>query len=247
MEHSKQNHSRIIINYNYDEGLRRYMMRVYGYMSGALAVTAVASILVVTSETITNIIYIVLGDEVIGLSAFGWFLSVVPIIIALTFIGLRSISHVLAQILFWSYSVTLGLSLSSLLFLYTGESVVRIFLIATAVFGCMSIYGYSTKKDLTDLGAFLFMGLIGIMVALIVNIVLKSTGLEFGLSIISVFIFVGLTVYDTQKIKDIYLKGWDTGGALGGKLAIIGALNLYLDFINIFVHLLRLFGERREK
>jgi len=148
-----------------------------------------------------------------------------------------------AQITFWIFAGLMGLSLSSILLVYTGMSVTRVFFICSATFGAMSIYGYTTKRDLTKLGSFLMMGLIGIIIASIVNIFLKSSMMYFVISILGVLIFVGLTAYDTQKIKNMYAAS-DTGEIMGKK-AVMGALTLYLDFINLFIMLLRLFGQRR--
>ena len=142
------------------------------------------------------------------------------------------------------FAALMGLSLSSILLVYTGMSVTRVFFITSATFGAMSIYGYTTKRDLTKFGSFLMMGLIGIIIASIVNIFMKSSMMYFVISILGVLIFVGLTAYDTQKIKNMYTAASDTG-ELMGKKAVMGALTLYLDFINLFIMLLRLFGQRR--
>ncbi len=148
-----------------------------------------------------------------------------------------------AQISFWIFAALMGLSLSSIFLFYTGTSITRVFLITSATFGAMSIYGYTTKRDLTKFGSFLMMGLIGIILASLVNIFMKSTMMHFVISILGVLIFVGLTAYDTQKIKNMYQSS-DTGELIGKK-AVMGALTLYLDFINLFIMLLRLFGQRR--
>jgi len=157
--------------------------------------------------------------------------------------GMRKMSSSKAKSLFWIFSALWGLSLSSLLLVYTGASVARVFFITSATFGTMSIYGYTTKRDLTKLGSFLMMGLIGIIIASIVNMFMKSTMMYYVISIIGVLIFVGLTAYDTQKIKNMYLSS--DSGEIMGKKAVMGALTLYLDFINLFIMLLRLFGQRR--
>ena len=148
-----------------------------------------------------------------------------------------------AQTVFWSFAALMGPSLSWILLVYTGVSVARVFFITSATFGAMSIYGYTTKRDLTKLGSFLMMGLIGIIIASLVNIFLKSGMMYFIISILGVLIFVGLTAYDTQKIKNMYAAS--DSGELMGKKAVMGALTLYLDFINLFIMLLRLFGQRR--
>ena len=148
-----------------------------------------------------------------------------------------------AQTTFWVFASLMGLSLSSIFLVYTGASITRVFFITSITFGSMSLYGYTTKRDLTKLGSFLMMGLIGIIIASIVNMFMRSSMMDFVISILGVLIFVGLTAYDTQKIKNMYAST-DTG-ELMGKKAVMGALTLYLDFINLFIMLLRLFGERR--
>tara|TARA_B100001029_G_C14856451_1_gene336635 strand:- start:33 stop:686 length:654 start_codon:yes stop_codon:yes gene_type:complete len=148
-----------------------------------------------------------------------------------------------AQITFWIYSAIMGLSLSWIFIVFTNISIVRVFFISAATFGAMSLYGYTTKRDLTKLGGFLFMGLIGIIIASLVNMFIGSTALQFAISIIGVLVFVGLTAYDTQKIKNMYYAG--DSSDIEGKKALMGALRLYLDFINLFILLLQLFGQRR--
>ena len=142
---------------------------------------------------------------------------------------------------FWAFASVMGLSLSSIFIQYTGESVARVFFISAGAFGALSLYGYTTKKDLTGWGSFLFIGLIGILIASIVNIFVASTALQFGISVIGVLVFAGLTAYDTQRIKAMYFDG----SGQEGKKAIMGALTLYLDFINLFIMLIQLFGQRR--
>ena len=148
-----------------------------------------------------------------------------------------------AQTTFWVFATLMGASLSSIFLIYTGASITRVFFITAGTFGAMSIYGYTTKRDLTKLGSFLMMGLFGIIIASLVNIFMKSSMMYFVISIIGVLVFVGLTAYDTQKIKNMYLVS--DSGELMGKKAVMGALTLYLDFINLFIMLLRLFGQRR--
>jgi FtsH-binding integral membrane protein len=143
------------------------------------------------------------------------------------------------------YAGLMGLSLATIFVVYTGASITRVFLITASTFGAMSLYGYSTKKDLTSFGSFLIMGLIGIMIASLVNIFLKSSGLDFAISLIGVFIFIGLTAYDTQRIKQTYYH-FAGNDEMVNKMAVIGALSLYMDFINLFIMLLRFFGERKE-
>ena len=155
--------------------------------------------------------------------------------------GKMSVSS--AQTTFWVFAALMGLSLSSIFLAYTGASISRVFFITSITFGAMSLYGYTTKRDLTKLGSFLMMGLIGIIIASLVNLFMKSSMMDFVISILGVLIFVGLTAYDTQKIKNMYVSS--DSGEMMGKKAVMGALTLYLDFINLFIMLLRLFGQRR--
>ena len=148
-----------------------------------------------------------------------------------------------AQITFWLFSSIMGLSLASIFIQFTGTSIARVFFITAGTFAAMSLYGYTTKKDLTRLGGFLFMGLIGIIIASIVNIFVGSSALQFAISVIGVLVFVGLTAYDTQSIKNMYYAG--DSSSVGSKKALMGALRLYLDFINLFILLMQLFGQRR--
>ena len=173
-----------------------------------------------------------------------WILILAPLglVFAISF-GINRLQPGTALMLFFVYAGSLGLSLASIFLIYTGESVARVFFISAASFGALSLYGYTTQRDLTSIGSFMFMGLIGIIIASLVNIFLKSTGLDWAISIIGVIVFAGLTAYDTQSIKEMYSPMDD--GTVGGRKAVMGALRLYLDFINLFLMLLRLFGDRR--
>src|SRR5215831_18458636 len=157
--------------------------------------------------------------------------------------GINRLSAGTALTVFFIYAALLGLSLASIFLVYTHASITRVFFISAATFGATSLYGYTTQRDLTGLGSFMFMGLIGIIIASLVNIFLRSTGLDWAISVIGVLVFVGLTAYDTQSIKEMYDVNDD--GSVAGKKAVMGALRLYLDFINLFLMLLRLFGDRR--
>jgi len=157
--------------------------------------------------------------------------------------GINRLQPGTALMLFFVYAGLLGLSLASIFLVYTGASITRVFFISAAAFGALSLYGYTTQRDLTSIGSFMFMGLIGIIIASLVNIFLKSTGLDWAISIIGVIVFAGLTAYDTQSIKEMYSPMDD--GTVGGRKAVMGALRLYLDFINLFLMLLRLMGDRR--
>ena len=231
-----------------DEGLRAYMLKVYNYMASGVLLTGVISLFLFKFSVVTAA-----DGSIIGLTGLGnalynsalmWIVMLAPLgVVFYMSFGIRKMSAAKAQGAFWIFAALMGASLSSIFLVYTGASITRVFFITAGTFGAMSIYGYTTKRDLTRLGSFLMMGLIGIIIASIVNIFMKSSMMYFVISIIGVLIFVGLTAYDTQKIKNMYLVS-DTGEVMGKK-AVMGALTLYLDFINLFLMLLRLFGQRR--
>ena len=231
-----------------DEGLRAYMLKVYNYMATGVLLTGIIALISFQLSAETNSLgkivdYTAFG-KTIFFSGWRWVIMLAPLgIVFYMSFGINKMSAAKAQTVFWVFASLMGLSLSWILMVYTNTSVARVFLITSATFGAMSIYGYTTKRDLTKLGSFLMMGLIGIIIASVVNIFLKSSMMYFVISILGVLIFVGLTAYDTQKIKNMYVSS-DTG-ELMGKKAVMGALTLYLDFINLFIMLLRLFGQRR--
>ena len=231
-----------------DEGLRAYMLKVYNYMATGILLTGIVALITFKMSVVTNDAGSIIGLTQIGnaiyMSGLKWIVMLAPLgIVFYMSFGINKMTAAKAQTTFWIFAALMGLSLSSILLVYTGMSVTRVFFICSATFGAMSIYGYTTKRDLTKLGSFLMMGLIGIIIASIVNIFMKSSMMYFVISILGVLIFVGLTAYDTQKIKNMYSVS-DTG-ELMGKKAVMGALTLYLDFINLFIMLLRLFGQRR--
>ena len=224
-----------------DLGLRSYMLGVYNHMTTALALTGLMALglnfLSVSNGQLTSI------GELFFLSPLKWVIMLAPLgMVFYISARLHKISASKARNLFYIYSGLMGLSLSSILLVYTGASVARAFFVTAAAFAALSIYGYTTKKSLSGLGSFLIMGVFGLIIAQIVNIFLASTQLDFMITIIGVLIFAGLTAYDTQKIKNMYLVGDDTETA--GKKSIMGALNLYLDFILMFQFLLALIGNR---
>ena len=231
-----------------DQGLRSYMLKVYNYMASGVLLTGFIALLLFKMAVVSGP-----NGEIIGLtslgntiynSGFAWVLMLAPLgVVFYMSFGIKKMSYVKAQGTFWIFAGLMGASLSSIFLAYTGTSITRVFFITSGTFGAMSIYGYTTKKDLTKLGSFLFMGLIGIIIASLVNLFLKSSMMYFVISIIGVLVFVGLTAYDTQKIKNMYLAS--DSGEMIGKKAVMGALTLYLDFINLFIMLLRLFGQRR--
>ena len=227
-----------------DAGLRAYMIRVYNYMTAGVALTGlVAWFAFNAAVTQTGA-----GLELTSFAIFGsplmWVLVLAPLgLVMLLSFGINRLSAGTALTLFFVYAGLLGLSLASIFLVYTGASITRVFFISAATFGAMSLYGYTTKRDLTGVGSFMFMGLIGIIIASLVNLFLQSSGLYWAISVIGVLIFVGLTAYDTQNIKEMYSPMDD--GTVAGRKAVMGALRLYLDFINLFLMLLRLFGDRR--
>ncbi len=228
-----------------DEGLRSYMLRVYNYMASALILTGVVAYLASGSEAIMGALYSVSPEGYMQMSPLGWIVALAPIGFVF-FLGFRiqKMSFQAAQMTFWAFAAIMGLSLSYIFLTFTGASITRVFFITAGTFGGMSLYGYTTKRDLTSMGSFLMMGLIGLIIASVVNIFLGSTLLHFAVSILGVGVFLGLTAYDTQKLKTMYYHLAGNGEALA-KSSLMGALSLYLDFINLFIMLLRLFGERR--
>jgi uncharacterized protein len=224
-----------------DQGLRSYMLRVYNYMTVGLVLTAVAAY-GTFSMAVVNGALTPFGEAIFTGPA-KWLVILAPLAMVF-FISFRlhTLSLGAAQAAFWIYAALVGVSFGSLGLIYTGASIARVFLITAAAFGALSLYGYTTKRDLTGWGSFLFMGLIGLIVASLVNMFFASSAMSFALSVISVLIFTGFTAYDTQAIKETYYEG--DGSTVAGHKAIMGALRLYLDFINLFLSLLRLFGNR---
>ena len=228
-----------------DQGLRAYMLKVYNYMASALVLTGFVALLTAkfAVQSFEPLIYSQLGNSLYN-SGLAWVVMLAPLgVVFYMSFGIAKMSASKAQTVFWIFAGLMGLSLSSIFVVYTEASIARVFFITAGTFGAMSIYGYTTKRDLTKLGSFLMMGLIGIIIASLVNLFMKSAMMYFVISILGVLIFVGLTAYDTQKIKNMYMAS--DSGELMGKKAIMGALTLYLDFINLFIMLLRLFGQRR--
>lgn len=231
-----------------DAGLRAHMLRVYNYMAAAVALTGVVAWFTFQAAVTTDA-----AGAITGLTAFGQAVFSGPAVIVLLlatlglvfFISFRiqNLQFTTALTLFMVYAGLLGVTLSSIFLVYTGASITRVFFISAASFGALSLYGYTTQRDLSPIGSFLIMGLFGIIIASLVNIFLKSSGLDWIISVIGVGVFAGLTAYDTQRIKEMY-SSTDDDSTLGRK-AVMGALSLYLDFINLFMMLLRLVGDRR--
>jgi FtsH-binding integral membrane protein len=234
-----------------DEGLRAYMIRVYNYMAMGVALTGVVAWL--TFQAAGGDSIRIVGNTIIGATPFGHMIlgGMMPIILMVGWLGLglfiswriSSLSPPTALTLFMVFAAVLGLAWSSLFVVYTGQSIVRVFFISAAAFGALSLYGYTTQRDLSPIGSFLMMGLIGIIIAGVVNLFLQNNTMQFVISAAGVLIFAGLTAWDTQKIKEMYDPQED--GTIVSRKAVMGALSLYLDFINLFILLLRFLGDRR--
>ncbi|ARO32098.1 MULTISPECIES: Bax inhibitor-1/YccA family protein [Rhizobium] len=225
-----------------DQGLRAYMLKVYNLMALGLAITGVAAYLgfnfAVQDGQLTQF------GALLFQSPLRWVVILAPLAVVF-FLSFRihQMSVSAAQTTFWIYAALVGLSLSSIFLVYTGQSVVQTFFVTAASFGALSLYGYTAKRDLSAMGSFLIMGLFGLIIASLVNIFLASSALQFAISVIGVLIFAGLTAYDTQRIKELYYEADDV--AVAGRKAIMGALTLYLDFLNLFMFLLQFMGNRR--
>jgi len=216
-----------------DAGLRAHMIRVYNYMAGGVALTGAVAYL-------TNLYF---GRQLPG-CALLYVLIFAPFLLVM-FLSFRieSLSAPTARLLFFVYAALLGASLSTIFAVYTGTSITRVFFVSAASFGALSLWGYTTQRDLSAMGSFLMMGLIGIIIASLVNLFIASTMVQWIISVVGVVVFAGLTAYDTQRIKEMYSPMDD--GTVAGRKAVMGALSLYLDFINLFLMMLRLFGDRR--
>lgn len=231
-----------------DQGLRTYMLKVYNLMAAGLAITGIAAYVLFSQSVVTGVNGEITAltplGEAVFMSPLKWVLIFAPLAVVL-FLSFRvdRMSVGAAQATFWGYAALVGMSLSTIFLVYTQESIVQVFFITAAAFGALSLWGYTTKRDISAWGSFLFMGVIGILLASIVNIFLGSSALAFAISAIGVLVFAGLTAYDTQQIKEMYYEG--DGTAVMGRKAIMGALRLYLDFINMFMFMLQLFGDRR--
>ena len=216
-----------------DVGLRQYMLRVYNYMAGGLALIGIIAYL---SQGVYQ-------QYILG-SPLYWVVLLAPLaLVMMLSFGIQRMSLAATQLIFWTYAALMGLWFAGIFLLFTTESIARVFFITAGTFAAMSLYGYTTRSDLSRFGSFLFMGLIGIILAGLVNLFIHSSALQFAISVIGVVVFVGLTAYDTQRIKEMYFEG--DGAVIAGKKAIMGALQLYLDFINLFILLLQFMGVQR--
>jgi len=239
-----------------DEGLRAYMLRIYNYMVLGLAITGAAALgtYMLSVTTDPSLAALKLRDGLM-LTAFGKALFVSPLKWAVIFaplglvfllsMGIQRMRPATAQLVFWVYAALVGVSLASIFMVFTHTSIVRVFFITAASFGALSLWGYTTQRDLSGVGSFLLMGLFGIILASLVNLFMASSALQFAISIIGVLVFAGLTAWDTQRLKTEYLYG-AMDGVVAERSAIVGALSLYLNFINLFTLLLQLLGQRDE-
>jgi len=238
-----------------DAGLRAYMLRIYNYMTIGLAITGLAALGVYMAAVTTDQAAAVARFGNAYLTQFGYTMFVSPLkwlfilaplamVFAISF-GIQRLKPATAQLLFWAFSALMGISLSSIFLVYTHTSIVRVFFITAASFGALSLYGYTTKRDMTAMGSFLMMGLIGVVIASLVNLFVASSMLQFIVSVVGVLVFAGLTAWDTQRLKNDYIYGYAAqGGEIAERAAISGALSLYLNFINLFTLLLQLLGQR---
>ncbi len=230
----------------FDAGLRAHMIKVYNYMASGLALSGIVAFALFSSSEIASLFFQVApGNRVVGLNMLGWVAILAPLGLLLL-VGFRAQQMSVAgiQAVYWAVTALMGVSLSLLLFRYTGASVARTFFVTAASFGALSLYGYTTKRDLTAMGKFLFMGLIGLVLAGLVNMIWPNGTMSFIISAAGVLIFSGLIAYDTQKIKEQYAEAW--GRDVAEKVAIFGALSLYLDFVNLFQFLMSFMGQSRD-
>ncbi|MBX6375425.1 MAG: Bax inhibitor-1/YccA family protein [Acetobacteraceae bacterium] len=233
-----------------DAGLRAYMLRVYNWMASGLALTGIVALLIAMSPELQAMFWQVSargGYRVVTPTLLGWaaMLSPLAFVLVLSF-GINRLSQTAAQAVFWLFAAAMGASLSNIFLRYTGESIASTFFITAGMFAAVSLYGYTTKADLTRMGSFMMMGLIGIILASLVNMFLQSTAMHFAISVIGVIVFVGLTAYDTQRIKSDYIEyAYAEGTELAGKRSVMDALALYLNFINLFMLLLQFLGVRQ--
>ncbi len=228
-----------------DAGLRSYMLRVYNYMGSGLLLSGIVAWLVANNEGVRDLFFQSAAGGGVGYTGLGMIAVFAPIglILAMSF-GANKMQTSTVQTLYWLFVALMGVGLSVALLAYTGESVARVFFITAISFGGLSLYGYTTKRDLSAFGTFLMMGLIGLLIAGVVNIFLQSAMLHFVYSAVGVLLFAGLTAYDTQSIKNTYFDVQGSGAE--GKSAVMGALRLYLDFVNLFMFLLQFLGARRD-
>ena len=230
---------------SFDVGLRAHMVRVYNYMASGLALSGIVAFGLFSSPELASLFFQVQSGRVVGMNMLGWVAIFAPLgLLLLVSFRAATMSTAAVQAVYWTVTALMGVSLSLLLFRYTGASVARTFFVTAAAFGALSLYGYTTKRDLTAMGKFLFMGVIGLILAGIVNMIWPSGTMSFIISAAGVLIFSGLIAYDTQKIKEQYSEAWGT--EMVEKIAVFGALSLYLDFVNLFQFLMSFMGQSRD-
>jgi FtsH-binding integral membrane protein len=225
----------------FDAGLRTYMLAVYNYMASGLLLTGIVAMFVAGSASVRAVFFAANGTPTL----LGWIAVLAPLALVFTLsFGIKRLSEPAVKALFWTYAILMGVSLSTILLAYTGVSVARTFVVAAAAFGGLSLWGYTTKRNLSAFGTFLIMGVVGLLIAMVVNMFLRSSAMDLIISAVGVLLFAGLTAFDTQKIKSVYFEV--AGTEFHGKAVVMGALTLYLDFINLFLFLLRFMGDRRQ-
>lgn len=229
-----------------DQGLRSYMLKVYNYMASGVLLTAVIAYFAGTSEAFLSTMLTQGADGRLGMSGLGWIISLAPLaMVFFMMVRLRTMSTQTLQITFWAYAALMGLSLFSIFLIYTQTSILRVLFVTSGTFGLLSMYGYATKRDLTGMRTFLIVGAWAMLIVSLVNVfLLKSSGLQLAMSYIGVLLALGFTAYDTQKIKEIYYSVSGNADALA-RASIMGALNLYMDFVYLFVNLMHILGDRR--
>ena len=218
----------------FDAGLRSYMLSIYNYMASAVLLTGIVAMVFASSG---------MAEQVLA-TPLRWLIMLAPLafVMVISF-GINKLSTFAAQALFWAFAVAMGLSMSSIFLIYTGTSIATTFFASAAAFASLSLWGYTTKKDLSGFGTFLIMGVVGLIIASLINIFLQSSMMNLIISALGVLLFAGLTAYDTQKIKSMYYQ--IAGSDFAGKAVVMGALTLYLDFVNMFTFLLQFLGDRR--
>jgi len=229
-----------------DQGLREYMLKVYNYMASALAITGIAAFATISIDPIARLMFNFSPyGQVTGTTTIGMLVMLAPIGIAFYFFaGISRMDLKKAQTLLWVYAVLTGMSLSNLGFIYTGTSIARTFFICSGAFGVMSIYGYTTKRDLTTFGSFMMMGMFGLLLVSVVNMFMHSSAIYFATSVLGLVVFMGIIAWNTQRMKATYYSVG--GGEMGQKMAVVSAFSAYLDVINLFLYMIRFFGVRRD-
>ena len=228
---------------SYDEGLRSYMLSIYNYMASGVLLTGMIALLVASNESLLSLFYAVNTRGGVSPTLLGWIAMLSPLAMVLVMnFGVNRLSEGALKACFFGFAALMGVSMSTIFIRYTGASIAQTFFVTAAAYGALSLYGYTTKRDLSAMGKFLMMGLIGLLIAMVANMFIASSPLQLGINIVGVLIFAGLTAYDTQRLKELYYQV--QGSSFIGKSAVLGALTLYLNFINMFQFLLSFMGNR---